>query len=80
MKDFQFNVEALLSALKVAPIFESVFEEVKELNQTEFYGLLATIIDAWAAHHEMTKEETFEILAALTVAQRQVHEEHGSWE
>ncbi len=77
LKDLDLSFVAIEDAIEVFPIMNAVYEAVKDLDHIQLMAILAAVIDEWAARHELTQKETFEILEMLAAVQKQVHEDIG---
>lgn len=80
MKEFKIFADAMAEAEKVEPIAAAVYELIEGLDDVQLSMVLGCVVGRWAAHHKLSNQQTFEILEALTMAQKDVHGMIGAWE
>ena len=77
MEDYLVELMAIANAQAVAPVGEAVYEAEKDLNDSQFFTVLGAVVDGWAARHNKSQKETFEIMENLARIQKEVHAKIG---
>lgn len=76
MGDLEFiNIEGFLG--RSIEVFVKTYPDLVKLDKWEFFATLAMIIDIYGSEHQLTSEETFEILERLAEIQKGVHRDLG---
>lgn len=74
MEMFEQMQETIMNASKV---LTEVYPKIAELDRIGFMMILGTMVDQWCGDHNMTSNETFDLMSELCDVQKDVHAQLG---